>query len=120
MIAKTIKKRIQSLGIADVAKRSGVSYAVLHRFMSGERNNLRLDTIEKLLPVLKLTIERKSIRSELTAAKQEMSRAVELLRKYCSRVDESQSDAFIETSELWRSLRAIQVVLNRIRYSPKS
>jgi hypothetical protein len=56
-LAELLRKRIDATGgsLYAVAKGSGVSYAILHRFYHGERS-LRLDNVEKLLDYLGLKV----------------------------------------------------------------
>lgn len=54
LIRSAIKSRNESVN--SIARSSGVPQQVLQRFATGERDNLRLDTLEKLLAVLDFTI----------------------------------------------------------------
>jgi hypothetical protein len=57
-MAETLRKVIQDSGkpIAAIAKEAGIAQPVLHRFFTGERDNLRLDTVEKLARYFKLEL----------------------------------------------------------------
>lgn len=53
-----LKEAIVDTGqtVTAVARRAGIPQQVLQRFMSGERDNLRLDTLEKLCWYLKIQL----------------------------------------------------------------
>ena len=56
-ITEKIRSTIEKSGLSryEIAKRSGVDAAVLSRFMSG-KGSLKLESIEKLAPVLGLQL----------------------------------------------------------------
>jgi predicted transcriptional regulator len=63
-LADQLRKTVKGSGLTlyAVAKRSGVPYAVLYRFMSGERD-LRLDTADRLCKLfsMRLTAPKKPL-----------------------------------------------------------
>lgn len=57
-IRSELRSAIASSGesVSHVAREAGIPQQVLQRFVSGERDNLRLDTLEKLLGYLEIKL----------------------------------------------------------------
>lgn len=58
-LTTTIQRAVRrdSRSLYRVARDANVHYAALHRFMSGERPNIRIDTAEKLCRTLRLELK---------------------------------------------------------------
>ena len=58
-LTTTIQRAVRrdSRSLYRVACDANVHYAALHRFMSGERPNIRIDTAEKLCRTLRLELK---------------------------------------------------------------
>ena len=55
---KALEKALERETLYRTAKESGVNYAVLHRFLSGERPTLRLETVDRIADYLGLKLKR--------------------------------------------------------------
>ena len=58
-LAKTIQRAVRrdSRSLYAVARDAAVDYATLHKFMSGERPGIRIDTASKLCSTLRLELK---------------------------------------------------------------
>ena len=58
-LAKTIRQAVRRdpRSMYGLARDAGVHYAALHRFVSGERPNIRIDTASKLCATLRLELK---------------------------------------------------------------
>jgi transcriptional regulator with XRE-family HTH domain len=98
-----LRKEIKKHGLAQVAKKSGISYQVLHRFVLGQRDNLRLDTAERLFQALGLFVARSRRKEEIEQASRTLVSAsifIESAVRIMSEQDELLANLNVSTNEV--------------------